>query len=140
MVNMNGRNFSLAVVTPDRKVFEGDVHSLQAPGTDGDFEVLVGHVPMLTSLRPGILTVSAAGGRSSYSISGGFVEIMRRKASVLAESIERAEDIDLDRARQAETRAQQRLESEDSNVDAARAQAALDRAQNRIRTAQITTR
>ena len=140
MSSLGDRDFSLVVVTPARQVFEGDVRSLQAPGTDGDFEVLVGHIPMLTSLRPGIVTVGDVGGRSSYSVSGGFVEVMRRKATVLAESIERVEDIDLDRACQAETRAQQRLESAGSSVDVARAQAALARAQNRIKAAGIPTR
>ncbi|MEE2708184.1 MAG: F0F1 ATP synthase subunit epsilon [Gemmatimonadota bacterium] len=140
MSSLGGRDFSLVVVTPSRQVFEGAVRSLQAPGTDGDFEVLVGHIPMLTSLRPGIVTVGDAEGRSSYSVGGGFVEVMRRRATVLAESIERVDDIDLDRARQAETRAQERLDSAGPSIDVARAKAALARAQNRIKAAGIPTR
>ena len=139
MSSMGERVFSLVVVTPARQVFEGDVRSLRAPGTDGDFEVLIGHVPMLTSLRPGIITIRDGGGRSMYAVSGGFVEVMRHQATVLAESIERAEDIDLDRARQAEVRARERLESAGSSVDMVRAQSALARAQNRIRAAESTT-
>jgi len=94
---------------------------------------LIGHAPMLTSLRPGILTIRDIKGRHIYSISGGFVEVLRHQATILAESVERADEIDLDRAQQAETRARQRLESVDQALDIERAEASLERARNRIK-------
>ncbi len=124
------------IVTPSRQVFDGDVRSLQAPGTDGDFEVLVGHIPMLTSLRAGILTIKDGSGRSNYAVSGGFVEVMRHKATVLAETIEESGEIDLDRAKDAEARAEERLSTSGSEVDQFRARLALARAQNRIKASQ----
>ena len=138
---MEDRVFSLVVVTPVPQVFEGQVRSLQAPGTDGDFEVLVGHIPMLTSLRPGVVTLRNTDGRSIYAISGGFVEVMRHEATVLAETIERVDSIDVERARDAEKRAQDRIESAAStSVDMSRAQSALARAQNRLRASQLANK
>jgi F-type H+-transporting ATPase subunit epsilon len=117
--------------------YEGAVRSFQAPGTDGEFEVLTGHVPMLTSLRPGILTIRDTESRHIYAVSGGFVEVLRHQATVLAEAVERADEIDLDRAQQAEARARQRLESGGQKLDIDRAKASLDRALNRIKVSHL---
>ena len=125
--------FSLVIVTPSSMAFEGEVRNVLAPGTDGYFEVLIGHVPMLTSLRPGVLTIRSDDGRTQYTVSGGFVEVLRSQVTVLAETIEEVGAIDLDRARQAEERARRRLESAEEGVDVDRAKASLDRALNRIK-------
>ena len=125
--------FSLVIVTPSSMAFEGEVRNVLAPGTDGYFEVLIGHVPMLTSLRPGLLTIRSDDGRTQYTVSGGFVEVLRSQVTVLAETIEAVGAIDLDRARQAEERARRRLESAEEGVDVDRAKASLDRALNRIK-------
>ncbi len=125
--------FSLVIVTPSSMAFEGEVRNVLAPGTDGYFEVLIGHVPMLTSLRPGVLTIRNDDGRTQYTVSGGFVEVLRSQVTVLAETIEEVGAIDLDRARQAEERARRRLDSDDAGVDVERAKASLDRALNRIK-------
>ena len=125
--------FSLVIVTPSSMAFEGEVRNVLAPGTDGYFEVLIDHVPMLTSLRPGVLTIRNDDGRTQYTVSGGFVEVLRSQVTVLAETIEEVGAIDLDRARQAEERARRRLESAEEGVDVDRARASLDRALNRIK-------
>ena len=125
--------FSLVIVTPSSMAFEGEVRSVLAPGTDGYFEVLIGHVPMLTSLQPGLLTIRNEDGRTQYTVSGGFVEVLRSRVTVLAETIEEVSAIDVERARQAEERARQRLESDEEGVDADRAKASLNRALNRIK-------
>ena len=125
--------FSLVIVTPSSMAFEGEVRSVLAPGTDGYFEVLIGHVPMLTSLQPGLLTIRNEDGRTQYTVSGGFVEVLRSQVTILAETIEAEGDIDVERARQAEERARQRLESDAEGVDADRAKASLNRALNRIK-------
>ena len=125
--------FPLVIVTPSSMAYEGEARSVLAPGADGYFEVLIGHVPMLTSLQPGVLTIRNAGGRTRYTVSGGFVEVLRSQVTILAESIEEVGDIDVARAQQAEERARRRLESAEEGVDADRAKASLDRAVNRIR-------
>ena len=128
--------FSLVIVTPSRMAFEGEVRSVLAPGTDGYFEVQIGHVPMLSSLQPGVLTVRNDDGRSRYTVSGGFVEVLRSHVTVLAETIEEVSAIDVERAREAEERARQRLESDEEGVDTDRARSSLDRALNRIKASQ----
>jgi F-type H+-transporting ATPase subunit epsilon len=137
---MSERIFPLEVVTPTQQVYEGGVRSLQAPGVDGDFEVLIGHIPMITALKTGVITIRDASGRNIYAVSGGFVEVLRHQATVLAEAVERVEDIDIDRARQAEIRARERLDSGKSDVDIIRAQSALGRALNRIKASGIAAR
>ena len=125
--------FPLVIVTPSSMTFEGEVRSVLAPGSDGNFEVLIGHVPMLTSLRPGVLTIRNDDGRTEYTVSGGFVEVLRSQVTVLAETIEEVSAIDVDRARQAEERARQRLGSGEEGVDIERAKTSLNRALNRIK-------
>lgn len=125
--------FPLVIVTPSSMAFEGEVRSVLAPGLDGHFEVLIGHVPMLSSLRPGILTIRNNEGRAQYTVSGGFVEVLRSQMTVLAETIEEVSAIDIDRARQAEERARRRLESVEEDIDVERAKASLSRALNRIK-------
>lgn len=131
--------YPFTVVTPTKGVYDGQIQGFKAPGADGEFEVLSGHVPMLTSLIPGILTIRDAEGRHVYAVSGGFVEVLRHQATVLAEAVERADEIDVDRARQAEKRARQRLEADREASDLDRAKAALDRALNRIKAADVAT-
>ena len=128
--------FPLVIVTPSNMAFEGEVRSVLAPGSDGYFEVLIGHAPMLTSLQPGLLTIGNADGRTRYTVSGGFVEVLRSQVTVLAEAIEEVSAIDVERARQAEERARQRLDTDEEGVDAERAKASLNRALNRIQASQ----
>ena len=128
--------FPLVIVTPSSMAFEGEARSVLAPGADGYFEVLIGHVPLLTSLRPGVLTIRNDAGRTHYTVSGGFVEVLRSQVTVLAETIEEVGAIDVERAQQAGERARQRLESGGEDVDLGRAKASLDRALNRIKASQ----
>ena len=127
--------FSLEVVTPERVAYSGQVASLQAPGSEGSFGVLAGHVPLLTSLQIGRLRfVEEGGSEVQMAISGGFVEVGREQVAVLAETAERVEEIDVARAEAARQRAEERLaRAQEERVDVARAQAALARAINRIR-------
>ncbi|PJJ58904.1 ATP synthase F1 subunit epsilon [Hymenobacter chitinivorans] len=77
----------LEIITPDRKVFEGDVVSAQFPGTDGLFEVLNNHAPLISALKSGDITVTGAAGRESFRIEGGVVEVLRNNVIVLAEGV-----------------------------------------------------
>ena len=127
--------FALEVVTPERVAYSGQVASLQAPGSEGSFGVLAGHVPLLTSLQIGRLRfVEEDGNEVQMAISGGFVEVGREQVAVLAETAERVEEIDVERAEAARQRAEERLaRAREERVDVARAEAALARAINRLR-------
>ena len=129
--------FALEVVTPVRVTYSGQVASLQAPGSEGSFGVLAGHIPLLTALQIGRLHfVEAGGSEVQMAISGGFVEVGRTQVAVLAETAERIEEIDVERAEVARQRAEERLaqaRAGQEKIDAARAEAALARAINRIR-------
>lgn len=127
--------FALEVVTPERVAYSGPVSSLQAPGSEGSFGVLAGHIPLLTALQIGRLRfVEEGGSEVQMAVSGGFVEVGRTQVAVLAEAAERLEEIDVERAEAARRRAEERLARvQEEQVDVARAQAALARAVNRIR-------
>ena len=127
--------FALEVVTPERVAYSGQISSLQAPGSEGSFGVLAGHIPLLTSLQIGRLRfVEEDGNEVKMAISGGFVEVGREQVAVLAETAERVEEIDVERAEAARQRAEERLaQAREDRVDVARAQAALARAVNRLR-------
>ncbi len=127
--------FALEVVTPERVAYSGQVISLQAPGSEGGFGVLAGHIPLLTGLQIGRLRfVEEDGNEVKMAISGGFVEVRREQVSVLAETAERIEEIDVERAEAARRRAEEELaRAREERVDIARAQAALARAVNRLR-------
>ena len=75
----------LEIITPDRKVFEGEVTAAQFPGTDGSFEVLNNHAPLIAALRAGEVMLTGANGREAIRIEGGVVEVLRNKVIVLAE-------------------------------------------------------
>jgi F-type H+-transporting ATPase subunit epsilon len=129
--------FKLSVVTPEKVVFEQDVRSIIAPGSEGYLGVLTDHAPLITALKAGELTVAdSEGTRNEYAVSGGFLEVSGNVATVLADAIETPEEIDLERARQAEVRARERLARRSHpDIDEARAEAALARALNRQRMA-----
>ena len=125
----------LEVVTPEKYVVSEDTEIVMAPGTLGEFGVLRGHTPFLTSLKTGRLHYrDASGNEKVVFVSGGFAEALPDRVTVLAESAERRRDIDINRAKAAFERAQKRLgadKSDDMNYE--RARAALYRAIERIR-------
>ncbi len=127
--------FKLSVVTPEKVVFEQDVRSIVAPGSEGYLGVLTDHAPLITALIPGKLTVTDnVGNEVDYCVSRGFLEISGNVATVLADAIEAPDIIDVERAKRAEQRARERLSHRsDSDIDEVRAEAALARALNRQR-------
>ena len=134
-------NIRLEVVTPEKQVVNDLAQIVMAPGSMGEFGVLSGHTPFMTSLNTGAIRYRDESGKDQYVfVSGGFAEALPDKVTVLAESAERMEDIDVERAKEAVARAEKRL-SEDrakEKVDIARAKAALDRALVRIRIAGLS--
>jgi F-type H+-transporting ATPase subunit epsilon len=126
------RELLLEVVTPDRLVISQSVEYVGAPGIAGEFGVLPGHIPFLSALGIGNLHFKLGGKNFYIFVSGGFAEVSSEKVTVLAEVAERAEDIDIERARRAEERARERLAKSQDNVDYTRARAALQRAISRL--------
>jgi F-type H+-transporting ATPase subunit epsilon len=82
------------LVSPEKLVFSGEVQQVDVPGVEGDFGVMEGHAPFVTTLRPGILTVHAAGGAQRMVVLGGFAEVSPDGLTVLADMAEAVEDID----------------------------------------------
>lgn len=126
----------LSVVTPERQVIDMDVDEITAPGWDGEFGVLPNHAPFLATIRSGELMYRDGNERSFMAVGFGFVEVLPEKVTVLIETAEKEEEIDLDRAMAARDRALKVLSGKvpDANLDAARA--ALMRALSRIRVAE----
>ena len=126
----------LEIVTAERSVFSDDVDVVVAPGIDGQLSILPHHAPLLTALQVGELRIKKQGEEISMALSGGFLEVMRNKVLILADTAERDDEIDLERAEAAKRRAEQTLRAVGTGVDRARAEAALHRALTRINIAQ----
>ena len=128
------KNIKLEVVTPEKSIVSEEAQIVMAPGAEGEFGVLIGHTPFLTTLKTGTVHYTAADGKQRFVfVGGGFAEALPNKVTVLAESAERRRDINVDRAKAAMERAQSRLDREkDENIDFLRAKAALERAIHRI--------
>jgi F-type H+-transporting ATPase subunit epsilon len=124
----------LEVVTPEKYVVDEEVEIAVAPGVLGEFGVLIGHTPFLTILKTGTVRYTDANGKERFVfVSGGFAEALPDKVTVLAESAERRRDIDVERAKAAQQRAQDRLAQEKAeDIDFLRAKIALERAINRL--------
>jgi F-type H+-transporting ATPase subunit epsilon len=130
-------NIRLEVVTPQKEVVSEEVQIVVAPGVLGEFGVLIGHTPFMTSLNIGTIRYTDAQGQEhSLFVSGGFAEALPDKVTVLAESAERRRDIDIDRAKAAMERAQKRLEDKAADMDYVRAKMAMLRALHRIQLAE----
>ncbi len=125
----------LDIVTAEHVVFSDDVDIVVAPGQDGEMGILPHHAPLMTTLRPGELIARKAGEEYDIAISGGFLEVRPDRVIVLADSAERAEEIDIARAEAAKRRAQEALAHPASQMESASAEAALRRALARIEVA-----
>lgn len=129
-------NIKLEIVTPEKSVVNEEAQIVMAPGSLGEFGVLSGHTPFMTSLKAGAVRyVDKAGKERFVFVSGGFAEALPNKVTILADSAERRKDIDVERAKAALARAEERLAKE-GDVDFTRARAALARAILRIRLAE----
>ena len=136
---MDNPELSLDVVTLKRTIFSGAVETVTAPGSLGYFGILKGHTPFVSSLQPGILTfVPSRDEKTTMAISGGFLSTDGKQVIVLADTAESPEEIDLDRARASQDRAQTRLAESPPDLDLARAKGSLARASARLKAAGIS--
>ncbi len=126
----------LDIVTPDRLVAHDAVTEVTIPGKDGYLGILPGHAPLLTELASGKLDYIAGAVKHTLVVNWGFAEVLGDRVIVLVQSCERVEDIDVDRAEKAKTRAEELLKRfDDPQVDMERARKALARAMVRLETA-----
>lgn len=124
---------NLEIVTPSKSAFSGGIKSLTVPGTKGRFQVLKNHAPIISTFDIGMIKVDLPDGKSDYyATAGGTIEVLDNKVLVLADSIEEVSEIDEDRALKAKQRAEERLIEKNSDINIARAQGALARANNRL--------
>ncbi len=126
--------FNLNVVAPDGQIFNKEVEFVVLPSEDGELGILANHAPLIAGLEAGVMRYTEDGKVNKISVCGGFVEVFNNKVTVLANTAERAEKIDVDRAMAAKDRAQKRLHEKNSDVDVLRAEMALKRAITRLRT------
>lgn len=130
---MSDKHISLEIVTPEKVVYSADVTSIFAPAIMGGIGILPDHIPIVTGLDIGKLRVNPIGGEEVLLfIGGGFLEVKKNKAVILAKSAETSDEIDVERAQEAKHRAEERLQSRAEGLDVARAEAALKRAITRL--------
>jgi len=127
----------LTVVTPERAIVHEQVDELQIPGAAGYFGVLPGHAPLFSELKIGEVAYRQGDRWFFLSVAWGFVEVQSDHVRILAETAERAQEIDVDRATRAKQRAEQRIAKGGADIDYARALVALERALIRI---QVSTK
>ncbi len=130
-------DIELVIVTPEKQLLRGKVADMQMPGENGYLGILPGHAPLMTELGIGELSYHDVSGKESthVAIVRGFAEVLPDRVTVLAETAERAEEIDVQRAKDALARAEKRLATNDPNIDWDRANIALQRALIRIQVA-----
>jgi F-type H+-transporting ATPase subunit epsilon len=127
--------FQLEIVTPEKKVVDTAAVEVQIPGKNGYLGVLPGHAPLITELSVGEISYRADSEQHTLAIAWGFAEVLPDKVTILAETAERPSEIDVERARKAKERAEQRLSSGDTNVDVERSLNALRKAETRLEVA-----
>lgn len=124
---------NLEIITPEKPIFKDQIDSITIPGTLGGFQILKDHAPIISSFDIGIIKVKKDSTDTHYTTAGGTVEVKKNIVLVLADSIEKVEKIDKDRAEQAKERAEERLRKKhEEDIDEARARGSLNRALNRL--------
>ncbi len=126
----------LEIVTPERQVVKDRAEQIQIPGRNGYLGILPGHAPLITELAVGEITYTNGGATTRLSVAWGFAEVLPDKVTILAETAERSEDIDVPRAEAARNRAQEHLKSADDAAAYEEASLALARAEARLAVAQ----
>lgn len=127
--------FHLRIVTPNRQVVAAEVEEAQLPGKEGYLGVLPGHAPLISELQAGEISYRQGRQPQYLAVSGGFLEVLPDQVTVLAETAERVDEIDVARAQAAKGRAEQRLRHPEPDTDINRAMVALQRALVRLQTA-----
>lgn len=133
------KKFRLEVISPERIFYTGDVEMVELTTTEGDIGIYAEHIPVTTIVAPGVLTITESSdenGIKEAAVLEGFMEILPEKVTILAQSCEWPEEIDMKRALEAKARAERRIKSADTNVNMARAELALRKSLVRINLAE----
>ena len=126
----------LEIVTPEKLAFSGSIDEVTCPGSEGEFGVLRGHASLLSAIKFGELSYVKDGKRTSYAVTTGYAEVTGSKVTVLVETAERADQIDVERAKRAKETAEQKMAKfakEDPEFE--KAKIALERAETRLKIA-----
>ncbi len=126
----------LEILTAERQIYSGEVDIVIAPGELGELGILPRHAPLLTPLQPGELRIRKGNEEITMTVTGGFMEMFQDTLTILADAAERAEEIDVERAREAMRKAEERIRTTTSDMDLSRALASLRRSQLRIKVAE----
>lgn len=126
----------LEVVTPERVVLSREVDMVSLFSGGGELGILPRHSPLASTVKPGVIRVKLGDGEDYVAVSGGFVEVLPARVTILADTAETSETLDVDRAQRAKTRAESRLNQRSEDIDVLRAQAALERALRRLEVAE----
>ena len=122
----------LEIITAEREVYADDVDVLVAPGIEGQLGILPHHAPLMTALQPGELLIRKEGEESYLAVTGGFLEVIGNKVTILADACERSDEIDEERAQAAIDKATDDLSRVEANQQLAQAAVAMRRAQIRL--------
>jgi len=123
----------LEIISPDKVIYQDVVDSITIPGTLGGFQVLKNHAPLISTIEVGIVIVKKENESYYFTTGGGTIEVLNNKVLILADSMEKVEDINIDRAKQAKERAAERLaKKKEEEINVARAELALKKSINRI--------
>lgn len=125
-------NFKLQIITPERRFYQGDVQMVELSTTEGQIGVYARHIPLTAVVAPGLLKIHEDAEVKTAALMSGFVQIMPEQVTIMAEVVEWPEEIDENRAKEAKTRAERRLQSHDGEMDIGRAELALKRALVRL--------
>lgn len=125
----------LQIITPDKSLVREDADSVQIPGKGGYLGILPGHAPLITELMIGEISFSKGGTTQYFAVSWGFAEVLPDKVTILADTAERAEDINVTRAQEAKARAEQELKAAGPDLDYDAVNFALRRAEVRLEVA-----
>jgi len=130
------KTLEVSVVTPDGPVLEDNFEMVVCKAENGEIGILPQHIPLVTPLDIGEVRLKSGNDTEFVAVNGGFLEVRPDKVTILAQSAEKAADIDVVRAERAKKRAEDRLQSKQDHVDFQRAELSLKRAMNRLRVAQ----
>ena len=128
----DSKTFRLCVIAPERIFYEEDVEMVELNTTEGEIGILPEHIPLTTIIAPGVLRIMNGDDVKEAALCNGFMEVQKTKVTILAESCEWPEEIDLNRANEAKARAERRIKSGDGEVNLMRAELALQRSLTRI--------
>jgi F-type H+-transporting ATPase subunit epsilon len=130
------KTFPFEILTLQKLFLREEIRFVIAPGQEGVFEILAHHAPFVFALKPGPLRMRLLDGQEQYvAVGSGFLVVQKERTTVLTRSAERPEEIDVERARRAKERAEQRLQQKSADFEIARAEASLQRALARLKVA-----